>query len=148
MDTSAGPGPDPAPGTPATTSPGPGPGPDPAHGVPAPATGTTPDETPLLDTERVAPGRRRPGFGRVPLAWTVAIAADAIQWIVWPVFLAGAVSPADDIVDVVVAGVLLKLLGWHWAFLPSFVVKLIPVADFVPTWTMAVFIATRGHRKR
>jgi hypothetical protein len=83
----------------------------------------------------------------VPLAWSVAIVADAIQWVVWPVFLAGAASPVDDIVDLVVGGVLVKLLGWHWAFAPSFVVKLIPVADFVPTWTMAVFLATRGRAK-
>jgi hypothetical protein len=138
MGSNAGPGPVPGPGAPA-----PGTGP---RTLP-PAAGTPPDEPPLLDAERIAPTRRPARFGRVPLAWTVAIAADAIQWVIWPVFLAGAASPADDIIDVVVAGVLIKLLGWHWAFLPSFVVKLIPVADFVPTWTMAVLIATRGRRK-
>jgi hypothetical protein len=111
----------------------------------APPPDTAPDP-PLLETERVAP-KRKPRFGRVPLAWTIAIAADAIQWVIWPVFLAGAASPVDDVIDVVVGAVLVKLLGWHWSFAPSFVVKLLPVADFVPTWTMAVFLATRGRPK-
>jgi hypothetical protein len=122
---------------------------DPAAPRPVPATptpGATPPEPPLLETEHLAPKPKR-RFGRVPLAWTIAIVADAIQWVIWPVFLAGAASPVDDIVDVIVGAVLVKLLGWHWSFAPSFVVKLLPVADFVPTWTMAVFLATRGRRK-
>jgi len=138
-----------------STAGGPGPGPTPAAdsgatramtpGAPAPGA-PPPEEPPLLETERLAPKPAR-RFGRVPLAWTVAIVADAIQWVVCPVFLVGAASPADDIIDLVVGGTLVKLLGWHWAFAPSFVVKLIPVADFVPTWTMAVFLATRGRAK-
>jgi hypothetical protein len=39
------------------------------------------------------------------------------------------------------------LIGWHWAFLPTFVSELIPLWDLVPTWTAAVFFATRGHGK-
>lgn len=80
-------------------------------------------------------------------AWIVAIAADVLQWVIAPLVAAGGASIPDDIIDVVVAGLLIKLLGWHWAFAPSFVVKLIPVADFVPTWTMAVWIATRGSKR-
>jgi hypothetical protein len=34
-------------------------------------------------------------------------------------------------------------VGWHLAFLPSFVVKVLPVADLAPTWTIAIFFATR-----
>jgi len=38
------------------------------------------------------------------------------------------------------------MLGWHLSFIPSFLVKLIPVGDLAPTWTIAVLIATRaGH---
>jgi hypothetical protein len=31
-----------------------------------------------------------------------------------------------------------NLLGWHWEFLPSFAAKLVPGADLVPFWTLAV----------
>jgi len=33
---------------------------------------------------------------------------------------------------------MVRLLGWHWEFLPSFLAKLIPGADLVPFWTLAV----------
>jgi len=38
------------------------------------------------------------------------------------------------------------LLGWHVAFLPAFVVELLPVADLFPTWTIAVLYVTRARR--
>jgi hypothetical protein len=44
-----------------------------------------------------------------------------------------------------VAAVLVALVGWHWAFLPSFVAELVPGLDLVPTWTVAVWLATRGR---
>ncbi len=53
------------------------------------------------------------------LAWLVAMAADAIQIVGFPIFVEGAVSPADSVLDLVVAFVLIRLLGWHWAFLPT-----------------------------
>jgi hypothetical protein len=53
-------------------------------------------------------------------------------------FVAGAASPADDVLDLCLAGVLTYLLGWHWEFLPSFLGKLVPGVDFVPLWTLAV----------
>jgi len=69
---------------------------------------------------------------------SLAIAADAFQIFVFPLFVQGALSPADDVLDVAVAAVLAKLLGWHWEFLPSFVAKLVPRVDLVPFWTLAV----------
>ena len=77
------------------------------------------------------------------LAWLVAIAADALQIIAFPMFVEGAASPADAVLDVAVAAVLTKLLGWHWAFLPSLAAELIPGVDLIPTWTAAVFFVTR-----
>lgn len=68
----------------------------------------------------------------------VAMAADALQLLVFPMFAEGALSPAEDVLDVVVGIVLVRLLGWHWEFLPSFAAKLIPGADLVPFWTLAV----------
>ena len=76
-------------------------------------------------------------------AWFVAILADAIQLIGMPLFVEGGFSPLDTALDVVVGGILIKLLGWHWAFLPTFAAELVPGLDLFPTWTAAVFFATR-----
>ena len=68
----------------------------------------------------------------------LAIVADLLQLVVFPLFIEGAISPAEDALDLGVAVVLVQLLGWHWEFLPSFFGKLLPGADLVPFWTMAV----------
>jgi hypothetical protein len=77
------------------------------------------------------------------LAWAVAIGADALQIAAFPFFAEGAVSPADSALDLIVAFLLIRLLGWHWAFLPSLAAELIPGADLFPTWTAAVWFVTR-----
>ena len=69
---------------------------------------------------------------------TLAIIADALQIIVLPLFVEGALSPADDVLDLAVAAVLVRLLGWHWEFLPAFAAELVPGVDLVPFWTLAV----------
>jgi hypothetical protein len=72
------------------------------------------------------------------LAWSVAIAADFVQILVLPVFVLGGLSPADTLIDLAVAFVLTKLLGWHWAFLPTMLAELVPGLDLFPTWTAAM----------
>jgi hypothetical protein len=81
------------------------------------------------------------------LAWAVAIAADALQIAAFPLFVEGAISPADSLLDLIVAFVMIRLLGWHWAFLPTAAAKLIPAADLFPTWTAAVWFVTRQQVK-
>ena len=76
-------------------------------------------------------------------AWFVAILADAIQIVGMPMFAEGSLSPLDTALDVAVGAILIKLLGWHWAFLPTFAAELVPGLDLFPTWTAAVFFATR-----
>ena len=76
-------------------------------------------------------------------AWAVAIAADVLQIAAFPLFAEGAMSPADSALDLIVAFVMIRLLGWHWAFLPTAAAKLIPGADLFPTWTNAVWFVTR-----
>jgi hypothetical protein len=71
-------------------------------------------------------------------AMALAIAADALQLLVFPAFVEGALSPADDLLDLGVAAAMVRLLGWHWEFLPSFFAKLVPGVDLVPFWTIAV----------
>jgi hypothetical protein len=80
-------------------------------------------------------------------AMAVALLADALQLVVFPVFAEGAFSPADDVLDLGVAGLLTHLLGWHWEFLPSFFAKLVPGVDLVPFWTMAVVNVYRKAKR-
>jgi len=68
----------------------------------------------------------------------LAVIADALQIIVFPLFVEGALSPADDVLDFGVGALMIHLLGWHWEFLPSFFAKLVPGVDLVPCWTLAV----------
>ncbi|HTR40563.1 MAG TPA: hypothetical protein VMH87_02945 [Pseudomonadales bacterium] len=82
----------------------------------------------------------------IAAAYIIAIGADALEVGLAPVMSEGFVSPLNNIVDVVACIILTLLLGWHIAFLPSFMIKLLPVVDFAPTWTLAVLIATRAGR--
>ena len=81
--------------------------------------------------------------GRIRAARVVAILADVTQIVLFPLFAGGAASPWNDALDLAVAGVLSLLIGWHWAFLPSFLTELVPGLDLIPTWTAAVLFVTR-----
>ena len=75
---------------------------------------------------------------RFRVAMILAMAADALQIFGFPLFAEGILSPADDVLDLAVAAVLVQLLGWHWEFLPAFLAELVPGVDLVPFWTLAV----------
>jgi hypothetical protein len=81
---------------------------------------------------------------RFRAAMILAMTADALQIFVLPLFAEGASSPADDVLDLAVAAVLV-----HWESLPAFLTVLVPGVDLVPFWTLAVvnFIAN-GSRSR
>lgn len=85
---------------------------------------------------------------RMKIALGLAIAADVLQMVGFPIFVEGAASPADDLVDLAMAGILTLLLGWHWEFLPSAAAKLLPGVDLVPLWTLAVANVYRRTRKQ
>jgi hypothetical protein len=80
-------------------------------------------------------------------AMLLAIVADALQIGLLPLFVEGALSPADDILDLAVGVAMVHLLGWHWEFLPSFFAKLVPGADLVPFWTIAVVNVWRKAKR-
>lgn len=80
---------------------------------------------------------------RKKVAWFVALTADFLQVIFFPMFGAGALSPFEDGLDAAVGVAMVLLLGWNWVFLPAFAAEMIPGADLAPTWTLAVFLATR-----
>jgi hypothetical protein len=77
----------------------------------------------------------------------LAMAADALQIFVFPLFAGGALSPADDLLDLAVAAVMVRLLGWHWEFLPAFAAELVPGVDLVPFWTLAVLNVYRKWKQ-
>ena len=105
----------------------------------APGAGPALAPAPASAPEIAPPG---PGAARVRAARLVALGADLAQIVLLPLVIEGFASPLDDAIDLAVGLVLIKLVGFHWAFLPSAAVKLLPVADLAPTWTAAVLIAT------
>jgi hypothetical protein len=84
---------------------------------------------------------------RLRVAMVLAVIADVLQIVVFPLFVMGAESPADDVLDLGIGAVLIYLLGWHWEFLPSFAAKLIPGVDLVPFWTLAVANVYRRQKR-
>jgi hypothetical protein len=79
------------------------------------------------------------------LALALAVAADLVQIVLFPLFMRGFLSPFDDLLDVLVCLAMVRLLGWHWAFLPSFLGKIVPILDELPCWTLAVlFVRSRS----
>jgi len=80
---------------------------------------------------------------RMVLAVAVALVTDALQFGLGPL---GWVI-IDQGLDTVAMVLTTWLLGFHLLLLPTFVVKLVPVADELPTWTACV-IAVIALRKR
>jgi hypothetical protein len=95
------------------------------------------------------PGAREsaasPVRSRVRTALIIAIAADTVQLALLPLFGGGILSPFNNALDVVIGLVLVRLVGWHFAFLPTFVAELVPGLDLFPSWTAAVWFVTRGR---
>ena len=88
------------------------------------------------------PSRKR----RILAARLIALSADLLQIVLLPIFAPGAASPFNDALDVAVAGILVWLVGWNWAFLPSLATELVPGLDLFPTWTVAVLFVTRQKK--
>jgi hypothetical protein len=82
--------------------------------------------------------------GRVRAALALAMLADVVQVGLFPLFGWGVLFWPNGVLDALVGIVMCVLLGWHWAFLPSFVAEMTPWLDLFPTWTTAVLFVTRG----
>ena len=80
---------------------------------------------------------------RARTALAIAIAVDVIQ------IAAQATGPLQIFVDwpldLLTAILMMALVGFHWAFLPTFLAEAVPWLDVVPTWTLAVLFATRNR---
>ena len=84
---------------------------------------------------------------RLRTALILAIIADLLQLVVFPLMVSGAASPPDDVLDVGMAVILTMLLGWHWEFLPSFLAELVPGVNMIPCWTIAVAMIYRRNKQ-
>lgn len=86
---------------------------------------------------------------RMVLAMAVAVVADGLQ------FLLAALGPVEwafvePVIDSVAAVIIVWLIGFHILLLPTFIVKLVPVLEELPTWTActAAVIALRKHEQK
>jgi hypothetical protein len=88
---------------------------------------------------------------RIVIAYVVAIAADLIEFPLTAIELTVIGAPVAEfiafIIDAFVFGVMFKLLGFHWMFLPSFCVEVIPGLDMLPTWVGCVWFVVRQRKK-
>jgi len=75
---------------------------------------------------------------RKAFAFAVAVAADLVQLVLFPLFASGASSPVDDALDAVVALVLCLTLGFRARLAFALALELVPGADLFPTWTAVV----------
>src|SRR5687767_7080284 len=69
------------------------------------------------------------------LALGIALVADLLQLALFPLFVAGGLSPLDTTLDVVVALSLIVTLGWRWRTGLALVIELMPGLALFPTWT-------------
>ncbi|HVX85786.1 MAG TPA: hypothetical protein VH253_13470 [Phycisphaerae bacterium] len=76
------------------------------------------------------------------LALLVAGAADFVQIVAAPAFFEGAISPFENVLDVIVALLLMAICGFRWQWVLAFAMELIPGFDLLPTWTMVVALMT------
>ena len=82
-------------------------------------------------------------MNRAKAAWILAAAADTLQIVLLPATGLGALSPVNDAIDVAVAILMIALMGWHFAFLPTAIAEVVPMLNLFPTWTAAMFFVTR-----
>ena len=82
---------------------------------------------------------------QIKIVRAIAALVDLLQFAIFPLVFEGLLSPVNTALDVLMAVVFTTMIGWHWALLPAFIAELVPFWDLVPTWTAAVFLATRGR---
>jgi hypothetical protein len=98
----------------------------------------------LLRLARFA-STRFPGLGAASptrrqkrIALAIAGVADLLQIALAPLFAEGALSPFDSVLDVIVAGALLAVLGSRWRTALALGLELIPGVALFPTWTAMI----------
>ncbi len=96
-------------------------------------------------------GRRPITAGQARAAFLIALVADLLQLPLTLGSLSGVFSlPAEGVdlaIDVATGLLLIRLLGFHWALAPAFVLEVVPFVDLAPAWTACV-VYVIAQRKR
>jgi hypothetical protein len=90
---------------------------------------------------------------RIMVAYAIAVIADVLEFPIAAAEITIAGAPTGELaaflVDCIVMGAMTKLLGFHWMFLPSFCVEVIPGLDLLPTWVGCVaFVVWQRKKER
>lgn len=89
--------------------------------------------------------------GRARLALALAVLVDAIQLPLQGASLTGiGTVPAEALdlaIDAATALIISRLIGWHWALLPTLALELIPFVDLAPTWFACVSYVISRRKK-
>ena len=81
---------------------------------------------------------------RIRSAYATAVVTDLLQLVAGPLGWFG----ADEMLDVIAAGVTWRLLGFHPFLLPTFMIELLPMADMLPSWTGCVALVVAARKAR
>jgi hypothetical protein len=81
---------------------------------------------------------------RIRSAYGVAVAIDVLQFVVGPIGWYG----ADEMLDLIAAGVTWRLLGFHPLLLPTFIIEFLPISDMLPSWTGCVALVVAARKAR
>jgi hypothetical protein len=81
-------------------------------------------------------------------ALILALAADAMQMLLFPLFAEGGFSPFDDGLDLFLGFMLFRTFGWDWAILPTALIEVVPGVDEIPTWTLTTLYLIRKARAK
>jgi hypothetical protein len=90
---------------------------------------------------------------RIIAAYVIAVIADILEF---PITATEDISggllllpaeAADGVLDCIVMAAMTKLLGFHWVFLPGFLIELVPEVDLLPTWVGCVALVVWKRRK-
>jgi hypothetical protein len=96
-------------------------------------------------------GEVRVTASRARLALALAVLVDAIQVPLQGASLTGiGTLPAEAIdlaIDAATALIISRLIGFHWALLPTLALELIPFIDLAPTWFACVSYVISRRKK-
>ena len=88
---------------------------------------------------------------RIMAAYAIAVIADLLEFPIAAAEITIAGAPLGElsafVLDCIVMGAMTKLLGFHWMFLPSFGLEVIPGLDLLPTWVGCVAFVVWQRKK-
>ncbi len=83
---------------------------------------------------------------RIRAAYTIAMAADAVQAAMMVIFPPGMIVGLHNLVDIVAMFLLTRILGFHILLLPTFLLETMP-GNFLPTWTACTIAVVQLRKK-